>query len=84
MAVPHGGKSVDNPSTRYGAARKDARLRTRHLLLFRRAKLEKGGQGVSPGLQQVGGSAGVECNVNGTSPPPVPFFSMTPTAAAYK
>lgn len=54
MALPHGGKGVDNASARSGDAREDVDVRAWHVLLLRRAELAKSSQGVSSGLQQAG------------------------------
>lgn len=51
MALPHGGKGVDNPGAGRGADRKDSNVREGHLLLLRCAKLAQGGERVPAGIQ---------------------------------
>lgn len=59
LAVPQRGESVDDTSAWHGARAQNEHVGARHLLLLWRQQLAESGQGISPGVRQVGRSANV-------------------------
>ncbi|CAB0017294.1 unnamed protein product [Nesidiocoris tenuis] len=67
MAVPHGGKGMDNTSARLQCHREDVNLRTWHVLLFRCPRMEESDQGVLSGLLETGEPADTAASVSALS-----------------